>query len=53
LPVEGLFLACCVRGLEVSRHFTPELGMTVALMLGVAFIVGVLLVLMRPILISR
>ena len=37
----------------MTRHFTPELGMTVGLMLGVALIIGALLVLVRPILLTR
>jgi hypothetical protein len=49
----GIFLACCVRGLEVTRHFTPELGLTVALMLAFALVVGAGLLLMRPILLPR
>ena len=49
----SLFLACCVRGMEVTRHFTPELGTIVAGMLGVAVVVGGLLLLFSPVIIRR
>ena len=48
-----MFLACCVRGMEVTRHFTPELGLTVAFMLAFALAVGGALFLLRPVLLSR
>ena len=51
--VDSLFLACCVRGMEVTRHYTPELGAIVASMLGFAVIVAVVLVALRPVLITR
>lgn len=49
----NIFLACCVRGMEVTRHFTPELGTIVALMVGFALIVAVVLLALRPVLITR
>jgi len=51
--VDGVFLACCVRGLEVTRHFTPELGLIVALMLAFALIVGGAVLVVRPVLLSK
>ena len=53
LPMDAIFLTCCVRGLEVTRHFTPELGLTVAIMLAFALAVGGALYLLRPVLLSR
>jgi len=48
-----MFLACCVRGMEFTSHFTPELGLTVAIMLAFALTVGGALYLLRPVLLSR
>lgn len=48
--MSGLFLTCCVRGLEVTRHFTPELGQTISLMLAAAVAVGGLLLIGVPLL---
>ena len=48
----ALFLTCCVRGLEVTRHFTPFLGETIVLMLAGAVVVGGLLLIAVP-LVSR
>jgi hypothetical protein len=39
--------------MEVTRHFTPELGMTIALMLVFALAVGGALYLIKPVLLSR
>lgn len=47
------FLTCCVRGLEVTRHYTPDLGATVALMLAFAVLVAGLLLILSPVLMSR
>lgn len=49
----AMFLACCVRGMEVTRHFTPELGLTIALMLAFALTVGAALYLLKPVVLSR
>ncbi len=51
--MDAMFLACCVGGMEVTRHFTPELGLTVAIMLAFALTVGGALYLLRPVLLSR
>jgi hypothetical protein len=48
--VSGLFLTCCVRGLEVTRHYTPELGQTISVMLAVALLVGGLILISEPLL---
>jgi ABC-type branched-subunit amino acid transport system permease subunit len=48
--VSGLFLTCCVRGLEVTRHFTPELGQTISLMLAAAVAAGALVLIGVPLL---
>jgi hypothetical protein len=53
LLVGELFLACCMRGMEVTRHFTPELGLTIAAMLGFALAVGGAIYLMKPVLLLR
>ena len=53
LLVGELFLACCLRGMEVTRHFTPELGLTIALMLGFALIAGGAVYVIKPVLVSR
>ncbi len=39
--------------MEVTRHFTPELGLIVAFMLAFAMVVGGALIVLRPFLISR
>jgi hypothetical protein len=39
--------------MEVTRHFTPELGLTVAVMLAFALTVGGAVYLFRPVLLSR
>lgn len=49
----SLFLACCVRGMEVTRHFTPQLGAIIAGMLAVALLVAVVVLLMSPVLLRR
>ena len=46
--MSALYLACCVRGMEVTRHFTPELGATIAAMLGFALLVAVFILLVSP-----
>jgi hypothetical protein len=46
-------LTCCVRGLEETRHFTPELGGAVLAMLVFALVVGGMLLLASPILVRR
>jgi hypothetical protein len=51
--MDAIFLTCCLRGLEVTRHFTPELGLTIALMLAVAVAVGGVLYLLKPVVLSR
>jgi hypothetical protein len=48
--VGGLFLTCCVRGLEVTRHYTPFLGATITLMVAGAMAVGGLLLIVAPLL---
>jgi hypothetical protein len=48
--VSGLFLSCCVRGLEVTRHYTPSLGQTIELMLGGALLVAGLILVVVPLL---
>lgn len=51
--MESLFLACCVRGMEVTRHFTPELGAIITTMVAFALVVASVLMLLRPVLITR
>jgi Mg/Co/Ni transporter MgtE len=51
--MSGLFLTCCVRGMEVTRHFTPELGTTVVLMLAFAVVMAGLLLVASPLLLRR
>jgi len=48
--VSGVFLTCCVRGLEVTRHFTFPLGETITLMLAAALLVGGVLLVVVPLL---
>lgn len=49
----AFFLTCCVRGLEVTRHFTQELGGTIVLMLAFAVLVAGVLLLMSPLLLPK
>lgn len=51
--VGAVFLTCCVRGLEETRHFTPELGGVVLAMLAFALVVGGMLLLASPLLLHR
>jgi Mg/Co/Ni transporter MgtE len=46
----GLFLSCCLRGMEMTRHFTPDIGQTILLMLVAALIVAGLLLIALPML---
>ncbi len=41
----GVFLTCCLAAFKVTRHFTPQIGEVVALMLAVGLTLGGLLVL--------
>ena len=49
-PVSGVYLACCVRGLEVTRHFTFALGNTVTVMLAAALLAGGIAMIAFPLL---
>jgi len=51
--VGGLFLSCCVRGLEVTRHYTLELAQNIELMLAGALIAGGLVAIAVPLLRAR
>ena len=51
--VGGLFLSCCVRGLEVTRHYTLGLGQAIELMLAGALLAGGLLLVVVPLLRRR
>ena len=47
--MSALFLTCCMRGLEETRHFTPQLGGNVLAMLAFAAVVGAMLLVAFPI----
>jgi hypothetical protein len=51
--VSGLFLSCCVRGLEVTRHYTLGLAQNIELMLAGALIAGGLVAIAVPLLRAR
>lgn len=51
--MDAAFLTCCLRGLEVTRHYTPALGLTVALMLAFALLVAGALLIISPALMAR
>ncbi len=51
--VSGLFLSCCVRGLEVTRHYTVGLAQVIELMLAGALLVGGLTLIVVPLLRQR
>jgi len=48
--VSGLFLSCCVRALEVTRHYTLGLAQVIELMLAGALLVGGLTLILVPLL---
>ena len=48
--VSGIFLSCCVRGLEVTRHYTLGLAQVIELMLAGALIAGGLALIVVPLL---
>jgi hypothetical protein len=51
--VFAIFLTCCVKGMEETRHFTAEMGTILALMLAFAVLVGAVLLMLEPVLVSR
>ena len=51
--MDAVFLTCCIRGMEVTRHYTPDLGATVALMLAFAVLVAGVVLISSPLLMSR
>jgi hypothetical protein len=46
----GIFLTCCTGALKNTRHFTPEVGMVISLMLLAAVLVAAVVIAFSPLL---